>query len=111
MQREREIEEEVEQQRRDFWQRVSLHRRAGNPLINEGHRQRAIGSYTSWDPLAQFNTRTERIFQEAKNREIDELAAQMGRLRIFDPQPRLPLQRRPPQNGDDFLQGMLEEVD
>ena len=82
MQREREIEDEIENQRSAFLERESLMRKAGAPRISEEVRQRALRQWSEWDPLAQFSERSERIFQEAMYREMDELAAQIGRLSI-----------------------------
>ena len=47
--------------------------------------ERYLTRWADWDPLAQFSERSELIFQEAMNREMNDLAEQMGRLRISDP--------------------------
>ena len=57
-------------------------RHAGRERNIEEVRERALGEIARWDPLAQFSERSERIFQEAMNREIDELAERIGGLSI-----------------------------
>ena len=82
MLREREIEEAIENQRTAFHQRASLMRHAGRERNSEEVRQRALTDWARWDPLAQFSERSERIFQEAMNREMNDLADQIGRLNL-----------------------------
>ena len=81
MRRERETEREIENQRTAFLQREALMRHAGRSR-NEEARERALNQWAQWDPLAQFSERSERIFQEAMNREMDELAEQIGGLNL-----------------------------
>ena len=55
---------------------------AGHARNSEEVRQRALAEWAEWDPLAQFHERSERIFQEAMNCEMDELAEQIGDLSL-----------------------------
>ena len=82
MRRERETESEIENQRTAFLQREALMRHAGRARNSEEARERALTQWAQWDPLAQFSERSERIFQEAMNREMDELAEQIGGLNL-----------------------------
>ena len=98
MQREREIEREIESQRTANLQRASIMRHAGRERNSEEVRERALGQIARWDPLAQFSERSERIFQEAMNREIDELAERIGGLSIQGAEPNPFLQIDPEGN-------------
>ena len=57
-------------------------RHAGRGTNSEEVRHRALAQWAAWDPLAQFSERSERVFQEAMNREMYELAEQIGGLSI-----------------------------
>ena len=87
MRRERELEAEVEEERLAFRQRESLMRLVGAPRVNEQLRQRFFDRNNDLDAFAEFSERRELIFREAMERDVNELAEQLGRMRIFDPAP------------------------
>ena len=90
MQREREIEAMVDEERMVLRQRESLMRHVGSPNTNEQLRQRFFDRDTDLDAFAEFSRRRERLFREAMEREVNELAEQFGRMRISDPAPTVP---------------------
>ena len=73
-------------------------RHAGRERNIEEVRERALGAMARWDPLAQFSERSERIFQEAMNREIDALTERIGGLSIQGAEPNPFLQIDPEGN-------------
>ncbi len=71
----------------------------GNPRTREFLRERNLRRQREEDPLNQFNRRIRRRFEQAMERETNDLADELQGMRIFDPPP-----RRPPS-------GPVEEVD
>ncbi len=64
MRRERETDREIENQRTAFLQREALMRHAGRERNSEEVRERALTQWARWDPLAQFDDRSVRIFKK-----------------------------------------------